>query len=95
MGTILTNKQQHIRVEHEEISDLSKSNISPTSSDVTVINLYNECRDIISKYNLSIDMYHTQIILRYEGKSIGSFSSISNLYYFIKGYQIGILHQSQ
>lgn len=95
MGTIITDKQQHIRVEHEEISDLSKSNISPTSSDVNVINLYNECRDIISKYNLSIDMYRTQIILRYNGKSIGSFSSISNLYYFIKGYQIGILHQNQ
>lgn len=95
MGKIITDHLPNKRVEFEEISDLSTSTISSTSSDIDAINIYTESMFIASKYNLSIDICNSHIILKYNEKSIGSFKSISNLFYFLKGYQYGIITQSK
>lgn len=60
-------------------------------SDINVIELYNKSHELATRYNFLISIKNNQFILSKMNKQIGSFNTISNLFFFLKGYQLKLL----
>lgn len=87
MGNIVSAKNITENTNHLSI-DLSKHDIPEKKSfDSNTIETYIKSIELASRYNFSIKIEHDKIILLKLNKQIGSFNTISNLFFFLKGYQ--------
>lgn len=59
--------------------------INEPSSDISIIQCYNECLQLCESSNLSLKVIDNKLVVYKESRELYKFDKIHNLYFYLKG----------